>query len=424
MSAYNITRENNTKSNTLLDKLKNTFTDTQQQLFIESFYMYLNHDQEKDYVMDLDKVYSWLGFERKGKCKELLIKHFQENIDYKITTGSSYTKNEKLASPDGEASFSEEKHGGQNKETILMNIKTFKKLSLKAGTKKADSIHDYYITMETTVQKHLVDTFQEERKQIQNETKSNMLIEQYKDKRIVYLGMVKETSEYNIIKYGCTKQVKDTLTRHRNTYGSNFNYIYMTECQKHDELERKIQTHNDLVSRHIKEFDGNSRHELLRIESTFNIDKLIMVIESLKESMEIKYSLELELAREVTKQKELETKQKELEINLELKKLDVQLEMFKLKCNLNKNDNNLEVVHVIKEFFDTCTIYSNNNLDTIKMSDLYKKFIEWLKNEHPKEMFSQRQFTNKFNQLKVGIYDAKISNLNGNSGIRNRKFKN
>jgi hypothetical protein len=39
-------------------------------------------------------------------------------------------------------------------------------------------------------------------------------------------------------------------------------------------------------------------------------------------------------------------------------------------------------------------------------------------------MFSQRQFTNKFNQLKVGIYDAKISNLNGNSGIRNRKFKN
>ena len=35
--------------------------------------------------------------------------------------------------------------GGQNKEQILMNINTFKKLCLKAGTKKADEIHDYYI---------------------------------------------------------------------------------------------------------------------------------------------------------------------------------------------------------------------------------------------------------------------------------------
>ena len=40
---------------------------------------------------------------------------------------------------------------GNNKETILMNIKTFKLFCLKAGTKKADQIHEYYINLEEAV---------------------------------------------------------------------------------------------------------------------------------------------------------------------------------------------------------------------------------------------------------------------------------
>jgi len=35
--------------------------------------------------------------------------------------------------------------GGHNKETFMLNIDTFKKFCLKAGTKKADEIHEYYI---------------------------------------------------------------------------------------------------------------------------------------------------------------------------------------------------------------------------------------------------------------------------------------
>jgi hypothetical protein len=38
--------------------------------------------------------------------------------------------------------------GGLNKETFMLNIKTFKKYCLKAGTKKADEIHEYYIKLE------------------------------------------------------------------------------------------------------------------------------------------------------------------------------------------------------------------------------------------------------------------------------------
>ena len=42
----------------------------------------------------------------------------------------------------------EKTHGGHNKETFMLNIDTFKKFCLKAGTKKADEIHDYFIKLE------------------------------------------------------------------------------------------------------------------------------------------------------------------------------------------------------------------------------------------------------------------------------------
>jgi hypothetical protein len=149
-----------------------------------------------------------------------------------------------------------------------MNIKTFKKLSLKAGTKKADSIHDYYITMETTVQKHLVDTF-EQKKQIENETKSNMLIEQNINKKLNYIGVVKKTPDYMIAKYGKTDFINETLIRHRKTYGDQFYFAHVIECESNNQLENLIQNHDELKKRHIKEY-GIKRLELLKLDKTFN----------------------------------------------------------------------------------------------------------------------------------------------------------
>jgi hypothetical protein len=36
--------------------------------------------------------------------------------------------------------------GGQNIQKYYLNVKTFKSLCLKAGTKKTDEIHEYYLT--------------------------------------------------------------------------------------------------------------------------------------------------------------------------------------------------------------------------------------------------------------------------------------
>ncbi len=130
-----ITKFNGNYHSKLIEKVQNNFTNYEQQLFLSSFYCYLKYDNKKDFVIDLDNVWKWLDFSSKHKAKELLNKLFIENINYKSL----------LTQPGEQKKYA---RGGHNKETIMLNIDTFKKFCLKAGTKKADEVHDYFIKLE------------------------------------------------------------------------------------------------------------------------------------------------------------------------------------------------------------------------------------------------------------------------------------
>ena len=200
--------------NRLMNKIKDNFKDTDQQLFIANFYCFLKYDTKKDFVIDFDNVWKWVGFTKKNDGKRVLNKHFTIDIDYQI---------KKLAAEVSAASF-ENQYGGQNKETILLTVNTFKKFCLKAGTKKADEIHDYYIKLEellhetineesNELRKKLLDTKEENEKlseeKIRIEEENKKLVRKYirkpkevhKDKNVVYIMATKEsvlTREYAI----------------------------------------------------------------------------------------------------------------------------------------------------------------------------------------------------------------------------------
>jgi hypothetical protein len=112
-----ITKLSNDYNIKLLTKIKANFSDFEQQLFLSSFYCYLNCDPLKDFVIDLDNVRKWLGFNQKVKAKVLLENHFKLDNDYKISLCQ-------LAKQD------EKSHGGQNKEIFMLNIETFKKFCI------------------------------------------------------------------------------------------------------------------------------------------------------------------------------------------------------------------------------------------------------------------------------------------------------
>jgi hypothetical protein len=125
--------------NTLLEKIQSTFTDVEQQIFVASFYSYLNYNSKTDFVIDLDNVWKWCGFTRRDNCKRTLEKHFTLDIDYKkllLKLEEQVTETIKDTNTNSSRNLG---GAGLNKETVLMNIETFKSLCMLAGTSKKNS---------------------------------------------------------------------------------------------------------------------------------------------------------------------------------------------------------------------------------------------------------------------------------------------
>ncbi len=130
-----VSKLSNTYNNKLLEKIKNTFTNFEQQLFISSFYCYLKYDKNNDFVVDLDDVWKWLGFKQKIDAKRLLEKYFVSNIDYNINSTlieEIYEmSSQNVALGKSKAVLANEngvkKNGGQNIKKIYMTIKCFKR---------------------------------------------------------------------------------------------------------------------------------------------------------------------------------------------------------------------------------------------------------------------------------------------------------
>ena len=240
-----IARLTNTYQNKLLTKIKANFTDNEQQIFVASFYCFLNYDSTKDFVIDLDDVWKWVGFSNKAHSKHLLEKQFIIDKDYKIllTKPSEQKKHTK---------------GGHNKETIMLNVDTFKKFCLKAGTKKADEIHDYYIRLEKTLQEVIHEESAElklqlEQKSVELQHAENMnerikektLLEQFgNNTQCVYYGLIDNVGDKNekLIKFGNSNNLKSRVVSHKSTY-NNFRLMNAFKVTNKLQIENAIKEH-------------------------------------------------------------------------------------------------------------------------------------------------------------------------------------
>ena len=75
---------NDNYQNIFINKIKNNFNEKEQNLFVTSFYCYLNFNSSSDFIIDFEDVWKWCEFSRKDHAKRLLEKNFKEAIDYKI----------------------------------------------------------------------------------------------------------------------------------------------------------------------------------------------------------------------------------------------------------------------------------------------------------------------------------------------------
>lgn len=278
-----VTKLSNTYNNKLVSKIKDNFTETQQQLFLSSFYCYLNYDAKNDFVVDLDNIWKWLGFNQKYNAKYCLEKNFTINNDYKIIAPE----------PSGA-----KKHmrGGHNKETIMLNVNTFKKFCLKAGTKKADEIHDYFLKLEEILQEVINEETNEIKLQLQQKTieinninektqnekdelREKTILEQFPvNTQCIYYGKIDNKSiakNESLIKFGQSNNLYERVKTHKKNF-TNFKLVAAFKVKNKIEIENCIKRHKILEKRlRSVVIDDINCRELLAIDDNhFSLEKI------------------------------------------------------------------------------------------------------------------------------------------------------
>ena len=402
-----ITKLNGNYQNKIIDKIKEKFTEIEQQMFVASFYSYLKYDSTNDFVIDLDDVWKWLGFAQKVKAKILLENHFIVDKDYQFLLSQTGKQNMHT-------------RGGHNKETIMLNIITFKKFCLKAGTKKADEIHDYFIKLENVFHEVLQEESSELKLQLEQKTLEIQSIEKDKDKirektlleqfpnniQCVYYGTIDNITDQNekLIKFGNSNFLKNRVIKHKDTY-LNFKLINAFKVENKLQIENALKSHPLFMERQRNlNLKGKKYIEVLNINGiTFTeIDKIIKDI-----IINIEYSPE--------NYKKILEENKALRQNLEEK-------------NENNNINTLILLETENERIKNENIkLLKNNDKFIKQINEYKSFFENLLikniniNEDNYESIKEENVNQIDNIIKTSNFN-KIRNQNGTYTIDQKTY--
>ena len=412
-----ITKLSQTYNGKLLTKLQQGFSNFEQQLFVSSFYCYFNYNSKTDFVVDLDNIWKWLGFSVKVKAKTLLEKYFVVDIDYKNLLYDSVKQ---------DSEEEETKHGGHNKEIIMLTVKTFKLFCLKAGTKKADEIHEYYMKMEEIIQ----DTINEESNelklqltakdtQIQNIQKTSeqekqqlledtILFQFPKNTECVYIGSIDNTNSFNekLIKFGQSNNLSTRVTNHKKDF-TNFKLIGAFKVQNKVEIENDIK-HHSKIKKQIRSLTINDKNytELISIDEICTINKINIYIKNIIElkicnidnfNLLVKENEELKTANYLLEDTIKENKKSNDKSLLKINELEEIIKkqneriLFLMEEEKYEKENPLlpktELTQKFDKFVDEeCIVRSDVEVNS---SDIEAQFRIWMKIKPTKEVFHE-----------------------------------
>lgn len=88
----------------------------------------------KDFPVDLDQGWVWLGYSSKQKAKDKLVRNFEQEFDY-------YVINQTVECADGK--------GLSRREKISLSLDCFKQLGMMAGTAEGKKVRKYFLECES-----------------------------------------------------------------------------------------------------------------------------------------------------------------------------------------------------------------------------------------------------------------------------------
>jgi hypothetical protein len=378
-----IAKLNGNYQSKLIDKVKNNFSNYEQQMFVASFYCYLNYNPTTEYIINLDDVWEWVGFSKKANAKRILEKHFIINKDYKVLLLPPEQQSLCATDEDKSSCATKDARGGYNKENIMLTIKTFKSFCLKAGTKKADEIHEYYIKMEEVLQQVLQEESNELKQQliqckenaIQIADKCKQDYEQklFKEKQlerqqillgefgtigsIFYIIKVKtfENGQY-IVKIG---ESRIGITGRYNEHKSKYDECLLLDCflvNRSKDFESFIKCNASITPSKVTNLPGHeTEQELFLIGNKLSYKTLLNIIKSNIKGFN--------------------------DNNNEIKKLELELEILKCKQTMAQppsNDNAVlqELLNANKVMMNKIDTLENSNKEMMqKLNSMQTKVV-------------------------------------------------
>ena len=364
----------------LLEKMQTMFSDFEQHLFLSSFYCYLNCHPTKDFVINLDDVWTWLEFNQKSNAKRLLENNFMIGKDY-----IKFDKqNKELA------------HGGHNKEIFMLNVETFKKFCLKAGTSKASEIHNYYIKMEQLIHETIEEECNDMKLQLQQlqntQNETTILLEEEKRNKkkaveetlinlfpvnteCIYIGIIDDTNGNNekLIKFGHSNNLSHRIADHRNKY-HNFILIDAYKVSNRVEIENLIKMHPK-IKKQMRTIvvNGKNKTEIIAYDDTeFTINHLKKIIKEIINSR----TYSVEKFNELLKQNELLLTEND-DLKTQLKKCQDKIVEQTIEINDMKETIDKQTILLKSDEHDNTSqiVYQNPILPQNEETDKFNNFI-------------------------------------------------
>jgi hypothetical protein len=350
-----ITSALNHKNDELFTLIKSQMTETDEELFMTSYYLYLQYGKDNAaFVVDFDMVWKWAGFATVGNAKTLLKKHFIENRDFKLA----------FAVAKAVLECGQNQHGGQNKEKILLTVNAFKKFCLKSSTIRAGEICDYYIKMENIMhqytenqlEKYQMKTIelQQNLKQSQIETsvkRSEVLIEMSKNKNLVYVCKIQQLDNGNtIIKIGDTSDIESRMKALNAKFACKVIVLDIFLCDNSYRFEQFLHNSPEIVKYKYTTVINNmcSSTETYLINNYKQYDKIVRFIND----NILKFTKDIEFMKLLIEDKKL---------NVEKDKITLEKDKINLINGLMQMCKNIEEIHnLLDKVFNTNETQSEN----------------------------------------------------------------
>jgi phage anti-repressor protein len=233
----------------LVELMNIEFTEEEQRWYVANLYVYMNYHPTNDYPINLEDVYKMIGFVHKKNAKRTLENNFTKNEDYKITIlpsekGQIAREEDFLLLPT-EKQKTDENRGGHNKETVMLNVDTFKNLCMMVKTDKGKEIRKYYVKLENIYNKIIKQEIEQQKQELDEQKqllleKDNIIINKDLEKKrevemtlkisfnkrcLVYLIKIILNDEI-IYKFGYTDDIVTRLRTHKNQISEDIELVY------------------------------------------------------------------------------------------------------------------------------------------------------------------------------------------------------